>query len=136
RHDRHEARLHQVRGPRRQSEKSRTGLAAPREHLLRANLPAPSHLADRGARRKRLGDNPPLLRCRPATASARPRQNLDPTIAAVRVSVDVIHSDSLKPSCTVPTTFRPSTEERPRRPAYGYSWFCDLYREWVGRLKP
>ena len=19
---------------------------------------------------------------------------------------------------------------------FGYSWFCDLYREWVGRLKP
>src|ERR1700693_5318747 len=22
------------------------------------------------------------------------------------------------------------------RDGFGYSWFCDLYREWVGRLKP
>ena len=23
-----------------------------------------------------------------------------------------------------------------RQDEFGYSWFCDLYREWVGRLKP
>jgi transposase len=45
-----------------------------------------------------------------------------------------VHRELRKPNMTLALLWE---EYRAGAPdGFGYSWFCDLYREWVGRLKP
>ena len=46
----------------------------------------------------------------------------------------VVHRDLRRPNMTLALLWE---EYRATAPdGFGYSWFCDLYREWAGRLKP
>ena len=46
----------------------------------------------------------------------------------------VVHRDLRRPNVTLALLWE---EYRATAPdGFGYSWFCDLYREWAGRLKP
>jgi hypothetical protein len=62
--------------------------------------PPSRHLGYPRSRNQRLRDDPCLLIRRPAPAPARPRQNLDPPISALRVIINVKHNDSSKLSAS------------------------------------
>ena len=116
--DRHEvgARLNDHASLRRKRQQTRTRLAPLREHLLRADLPAPCHLGRPGARRKALSNHLRLALCRPAPPTARSGQNLHPAIPSPRVIVKVKNSVNSKLSASSrPTTLNTSQEEWPRR---------------------
>jgi hypothetical protein len=61
--------------------------ASPAEYLLRTDLPPPRYLGYPRSRNQRLRDDPCLLTRRPAPAPARPRQDLNPPISALRVII-------------------------------------------------
>ena len=45
-----------------------------------------------------------------------------------------VHREMRRPDVTLALVWE---EYRAAAPGgFGYSWFCDLYRAWVGRLKP
>jgi transposase len=48
----------------------------------------------------------------------------------------VVHSELRRPNVTLSLLWEEYRGGMGARDGFGYSWFCDLYREWVGRLKP
>jgi hypothetical protein len=86
---------------------SPTCCPSPAEYLLRTNLPEPSHLCHAGTGSQRLLDDPCLILGRPATATDRSRQNLDPPEFTLRVIINVKHNDSSKPLCLGQLNHRP-----------------------------
>jgi transposase len=48
----------------------------------------------------------------------------------------VIHSEMRRPNVTLALLWEEYRASSGGSDGFGYSWFCDLYREWVGRLKP
>jgi transposase len=45
-----------------------------------------------------------------------------------------VHREMRRPNVTLALLWEEYRAEAPD--GFGYSWFCDLYREWVGRLNP
>jgi transposase len=45
-----------------------------------------------------------------------------------------VHRELRRPDVTLTLLWEEYRAQAPE--GYGYSWFCDLYREWAGRLKP
>jgi transposase len=48
----------------------------------------------------------------------------------------VVHREMRRPNVTLALLWEEYRNGPGGRDGFGYSWFCDLYREWVGRLKP
>ena len=48
----------------------------------------------------------------------------------------VVHRELRRPNVTLALLWEEYRGGTGARDGFGYSWFCDLYREWVGRLKP
>jgi transposase len=48
----------------------------------------------------------------------------------------VVHREMRRPNVTLSLLWEEYRGGSGARDGFGYSWFCDLYREWVGRLKP
>jgi len=48
----------------------------------------------------------------------------------------VVHRELRRPNVTLALLWEEYRGGMGARDGFGYSWFCDLYREWVGRLKP
>ncbi len=48
----------------------------------------------------------------------------------------VVHRELRRPNVTLLLLWEEYRTGLGDRGGFGYSWFCDLYREWVGRLKP
>jgi transposase len=48
----------------------------------------------------------------------------------------VVHCELRRPNMTLALLWEEYRTEAGARDGFGYSWFCDLYRDWVGRLKP
>jgi transposase len=48
----------------------------------------------------------------------------------------VVHRELRRPNMTLALLWEEYRTEAGARDGFGYSWFCDLYRDWVGRLKP
>lgn len=69
---------------------------SPAKYLLRTQLLPARHLAHARPGHQRLGNNPRLLRCRPAPSPHRPSQNLHTSEGALRVVANVIHNVSSK----------------------------------------
>ena len=47
-----------------------------------------------------------------------------------------VHRELRRPNMTLALLWRRTRGGPSARDGFGYSWFCDLYRAWVGRLKP
>ena len=47
-----------------------------------------------------------------------------------------VHRELRRPNMTLALLWEEYRDGPGGRDGFGYSWFCDLYREWVGRLKP
>ena len=47
-----------------------------------------------------------------------------------------VHRELRRPNMTLALLWEEYRAGPGARHGFGYSWFCDLYREWVGRLKP
>jgi transposase len=48
----------------------------------------------------------------------------------------VVHRELRRPNVTLALLWEEYRTGAGSQDGFGYSWFCDLYREWVGRLKP
>jgi len=48
----------------------------------------------------------------------------------------VVHRELRRPNVTLSLLWEEYRGGPGAEGGFGYSWFCDLYREWVGRLKP
>jgi transposase len=48
----------------------------------------------------------------------------------------LVHRELRRPNVTLALLWEEYRCGTGARDGFGYSWFCDLYREWVGRLKP
>src|SRR4051794_37923350 len=48
----------------------------------------------------------------------------------------VVHREMRRPNVTLALLWEEYRTGPGAQDGFGYSWFCDLYREWVGRLKP
>jgi len=48
----------------------------------------------------------------------------------------VVHREVRRPNVTLALLWEEYRDGPGGQSGFGYSWFCDLYREWVGRLKP
>jgi len=48
----------------------------------------------------------------------------------------VVHRELRRPNVTLSLLWEEYRAGLGAEAGFGYSWFCDLYREWVGRLKP
>jgi transposase len=48
----------------------------------------------------------------------------------------VVHRELRRPNMTLALLWEEYRGGAGAQDGFGYSWFCDLYREWVGRLKP
>jgi len=48
----------------------------------------------------------------------------------------VVHRELRRPNVTLALLWEEYRTGAGAQDGFGYSWFCDLYREWVGRLKP
>ena len=48
----------------------------------------------------------------------------------------VVHRELRRPNMTLSLLWEEYRGGEGAQDGFGYSWFCDLYREWVGRLKP
>ena len=48
----------------------------------------------------------------------------------------VVHRELRRPNVTLALLWEEYRDGPGGRDGFGYSWFCDLYRDWVGRLKP
>ena len=48
----------------------------------------------------------------------------------------VVHRELRRPNMTLSLLWEEYRTGSGMQDGFGYSWFCDLYREWVGRLKP
>jgi len=48
----------------------------------------------------------------------------------------VMHREMRRPNVTLALLWEEYRAASGGSDGFGYSWFCDLYREWVGRLKP
>ena len=48
----------------------------------------------------------------------------------------VVHRELRRPNVTLSLLWEEYRGGTGAQDGFGYSWFCDLYREWVGRLKP
>ena len=48
----------------------------------------------------------------------------------------VVHRELRRPNVTLALLWEEDRGGPGARDGFGYSWFCDLYREWAGRLKP
>jgi len=48
----------------------------------------------------------------------------------------VVHRELRRPNVTLSLLWEEYRGGTGVQDGFGYSWFCDLYREWVGRLKP
>ncbi len=48
----------------------------------------------------------------------------------------VVHRELRRPNMTLSLLWEEYRTGPGAQDGFGYSWFCDLYREWVGRLKP
>lgn len=48
----------------------------------------------------------------------------------------VVHRELRRPNVTLALLWEEYRGGTGAQDGFGYSWFCDLYREWVGRLKP
>jgi transposase len=62
-----------------------------------------------------------------------------PTIATERRPLPdwaVIHRELRRPNVTLSLLWEEYRAGAGAQDGFGYSWFCDLYREWVGKLKP
>jgi len=62
-----------------------------------------------------------------------------PKVAAERRPVPdwaMIHRELRRPNMTLALLWEEYRAGHGAQDGFGYSWFCDLYREWVGRLKP
>jgi transposase len=62
-----------------------------------------------------------------------------PAVAAEQRPVPdwaVMHRELRRPNVTLSLLWEEYRGGTGSRDGFGYSWFCDLYREWVGRLKP
>jgi transposase len=62
-----------------------------------------------------------------------------PDLAADRRPVPdwaVVHREVRRPNVTLALLWEEYRDGPGGQSGFGYSWFCDLYREWVGRLKP
>ena len=62
-----------------------------------------------------------------------------PAVAAERRSKPdwaVVHRELRRPNMTLSLLWEEYRTGPGARDGFGYSWFCDLYREWAGRLKP
>jgi transposase len=62
-----------------------------------------------------------------------------PAVAAEQRPVPdwaVVHSELRRPNVTLSLLWEEYRVGPGAQDGFGYSWFCDLYREWVGRLKP
>jgi transposase len=102
----------------------RLSVGAVNTYLSRARLaglawPLPTELDD--AQLERLLYPPP-----PAVAS---EQRPTPDWA-------VVHRELRRPNVTLALLWEEYRTGPGAQDGFGYSWFCDLYREWVGRLKP
>ena len=47
-----------------------------------------------------------------------------------------VHRELRRPNVTLALLWEEYRGGPGGQDGFGYSWFCDLYREWVGRLKP
>jgi len=47
-----------------------------------------------------------------------------------------VHRELRRPNMTLSLLWEEYRGGTGAQDGFGYSWFCDLYREWVGRLKP
>ena len=47
-----------------------------------------------------------------------------------------MHRELRRPNVTLSLLWEEYRGGTGAQDGFGYSWFCDLYREWVGRLKP
>ena len=62
-----------------------------------------------------------------------------PAVAAEQRPVPdwaVVHRELRRPNVTLALLWEEYRGGAGAQDGFGYSWFCDLYREWVGRLKP
>ena len=62
-----------------------------------------------------------------------------PAVAADQCPVPdwaVVHRELRRPNVTLALLWEEYRSGSGSQDGFGYSWFCDLYREWVGRLKP
>jgi transposase len=48
----------------------------------------------------------------------------------------VVHRELRRPNMTLALLWEEYRNGPGGQDGFGYSWFCDLYREWAGRLKP
>jgi transposase len=48
----------------------------------------------------------------------------------------MVHRELRRPNVTLALLWEEYRTGPGAQDGFGYSWFCDLYREWVGRLKP
>jgi transposase len=48
----------------------------------------------------------------------------------------VVHRELRRPNVTLALLWEEYREGMGAQDGFGLSWFCQLYREWVGRLKP
>ena len=48
----------------------------------------------------------------------------------------MVHRELRRPNVTLSLLWEEYRGGAGAKDGFGYSWFCDLYREWVGRLKP
>jgi transposase len=48
----------------------------------------------------------------------------------------VVHRELHRPNVTLSLLWEEYRDGPGGQDGFGYSWFCDLYRDWVGRLKP
>src|SRR6195952_2548466 len=48
----------------------------------------------------------------------------------------VVHREMRRPNVTLALLWEEYRTGPGAQDGFGYSWFCDLYRDWVGRLKP
>ena len=47
-----------------------------------------------------------------------------------------VHRELRRPNVTLSLLWEEYRDGAGAQDGFGYSWFCDLYREWAGRLKP
>jgi transposase len=62
-----------------------------------------------------------------------------PAVAAERRPLPdwaAVHRELRRPNMTLALLWEEYRNGAGGQDGFGYSWFCDLYREWVGRLKP
>jgi transposase len=62
-----------------------------------------------------------------------------PQVAAERRPVPdwaVVHRELRRPNVTLALLWEEYRTGSGAQDGFGYSWFCDLYRDWTGRLKP